>query len=421
MVEDITGDVDWAEIINRGVESEELDYKAAQNWHLLNRHGKAKFARHCMALANTKGGYIVVGVGEDKAGKPSKFTGLTDEQTKSFDPTDVGNFINRFADPPIDFDIVRPIVRNKQYVIFVIRRFRELPHVCSHNCENELQQGGFYIRTADASSRVAYRASEIHDIVQRALRNQREILARMLRGVLYEKGQKPEPIAESLFHEQIRHAHAFLQRSGGKTFCKQPRFELQCYPAQFYKAALELPDIKAAVDDSLIDFGGRPLLRTDTDETYFTNVSLRSFSPGNGIYFQAFRSGLFHYCCTIPNDNQSISYEALLRLVVESVFFLGNYYSCIAYDDELLNLVVRLEGVGGHRIVMRGKKSRGKQGECRISEIRLEMERTGVDLLSGVVEHSRRLFRELTVRFNLPDGWHPNIEQMISEHLDRRV
>ena len=49
-------DIDWKSIIYRGVESDELDYKAAQNWLQLPRSGKAKFVRHCLAMANTKGG-----------------------------------------------------------------------------------------------------------------------------------------------------------------------------------------------------------------------------------------------------------------------------------------------------------------------------------------------------------------------------
>ena len=63
-------ETDWENIIYRGVESEELDYKAAINWRKLTRTGKSKFVRHCLAMANTKGGYVVVGVGEDSAGQP---------------------------------------------------------------------------------------------------------------------------------------------------------------------------------------------------------------------------------------------------------------------------------------------------------------------------------------------------------------
>ena len=50
-----TNDTDWRSIICRGIESDELDYKAAQNWKNLPRAGKAKFVRHCIAMANTKG------------------------------------------------------------------------------------------------------------------------------------------------------------------------------------------------------------------------------------------------------------------------------------------------------------------------------------------------------------------------------
>ena len=66
--------MDWEAIVKRGVESDELDYKAAQNWNRLSRTGRAKFARHCMAMANTKGGFIVVGVGEDASGKHALLT-----------------------------------------------------------------------------------------------------------------------------------------------------------------------------------------------------------------------------------------------------------------------------------------------------------------------------------------------------------
>ena len=110
-------DIDWKSIIYRGVESDELDYKAAQNWLQLPRSGKAKFVRHCLAMANTKGGYVVVGVGEDASGQPAVFTGLTPEEAQSFDPTAVGSFINRYADPQIDFTLERPVVDGKRYVV----------------------------------------------------------------------------------------------------------------------------------------------------------------------------------------------------------------------------------------------------------------------------------------------------------------
>ena len=57
------------ELVYRGIESDVLDYKSAMNFNTIPRSAKAKFARHCLALANTRGGHIVVGVSEDQIGR----------------------------------------------------------------------------------------------------------------------------------------------------------------------------------------------------------------------------------------------------------------------------------------------------------------------------------------------------------------
>ncbi|MBO5899472.1 MAG: ATP-binding protein, partial [Lentisphaeria bacterium] len=61
---------DYAEIITRAVESDEVDYKAHQSWNTMTRTAKAKIVRHLAAFANTRGGYLVIGVGEDNSGYP---------------------------------------------------------------------------------------------------------------------------------------------------------------------------------------------------------------------------------------------------------------------------------------------------------------------------------------------------------------
>ena len=107
----------WQELVYRGVESDELDYKAAQDWEELTKAGKAKFVRHLLAFANTRGGYLVVGVGEDASGYPALRTGLTAKQCASFDPSKVGAFVNSHVEPPIKFTIERPLIKGKRYAI----------------------------------------------------------------------------------------------------------------------------------------------------------------------------------------------------------------------------------------------------------------------------------------------------------------
>ncbi len=411
--------VDWAAIVRRGVESDELDYKAAQNWSALNRREKAKFTRHCMALANTKGGYIVVGVGEDKAGRPSVFTGLTDEQLKSFDPTNVGNYINRRVDPPIDFEIVRPKIKGKSYVIFVVRRFKELPHVCTGQVDEELQQGCFYIRTQDAASRVAYRAGEIHDLVQRALRNQREILGRMIRGLLYEKGLRPEPSADSLFHEELRHARTFVQRNAKAAFGESV-FEIAVRPNSFEKKAFGLSEIQKSLKSSIISFHSDPLLSVDIgEETYFTNVSLRSLSLSRKNYFQAFKSGLFHYVSAF-HTKRDIALEELLHLICGSFFIVSRYLNALGLEDEIIKASVQLSGMNERRLILEGQKPKNPF-VCRIPEIQIEMTRSAADLYTGIAEHTAHAFRNVFYCFNVPDGRHNEVKLKIDGYLARRL
>jgi hypothetical protein len=413
--------VDWESIIYRGIESEELDYKAAQNWNNLSRAGKARFARHCMAMANTKGGYIVVGVGEDRAGRPCIYSGVNDRQCKSFDPTDVGNVINRYSDPPLDFDIDRPVVGGKRYVIFVIRRFSEIPHVCSYSCNSEVQQGVFYIRTPDASSRPAYKASEIHGIIQRALRNQRELLGRMLRGILYEGRKALDPAAKSEFIEQIIHSYRIFDKRK-KEFGHDSGviWEMSVYPSEFILEKFSLSQIQQAVENSIFTRLGPSFISLDeNDESYFTNVALRTFSKEKKQYWQAFNSGLFHYVSVHEKGKNSIRYDDIIRMIAGAVNFLGQYYCELGYTDELFSMKFKIYPVEGIKLTDTGGKGSESGFTCRIPEIEVKIQRTASDLVSGTVDHSARIIREICERFNLPQGKHLSLENMINTLLEK--
>lgn len=419
--------VDWESIIYRGVETESLDYKAAQNWLHLSREGKAKFVRHCLALANTKGGYLVVGVGEDEAGKPSRYTGVTPEQAKSFDPTAVGDFVNRFADPAVDFDIVRPTVDGKQYVVFVVRRFSMLPHVCGKGCNSELQQGVFYIRSPEAASRIAYRSSEIHDIVQRALRNQRAMLGRMMKGILY--GGREETSADeskrnfAAQQDDSRKAAAglcpaFRDRDGG---CY---LEVSVNPSDFARDRFTLSEVRQAVEEAVVAFSGCPFLQSEgMDRSYLTNVSLKFFDTDTGQFWQCFQSGLFHFMETMDRDRPEIEYEQVLRKLAGAAAFIASYYSELGYEDEVLNMRFTCAGVenlhlGGIAAVGRRRKKGGFV--CRIPVIDVKKRCSAAEIYGGVPDFAADLVVEVCERFNVPRSRHRDLVDTMRRFLESR-
>ena len=406
---------DWRELIHRGIESDELDYKAPMNWNTMPRPAKAKLLRHCLAFANTRGGYIVIGVREDAAGHPSECIGLTDEECQSFDPTPVLSFLNRFVEPPLDIVIERPEVDGKRYAIFVIRPFTVLPHVCSSGVDGELQQGVFYIRTVDASSRPAFRADELHRLVQRALRNQRELLARMLRGLLYET-REPES-TQAPFTDAVDTVRNFFLRrhpmTGGEDGI---RLEFSLTPPVFEERRYEFSDLRQAMRAGCFTPpGGGLFLTNDALGTgYCTNTAFRIASETPSAMTQLFRSGLFWQTRIVATPERVLPIRYLLGYCAEAVAAAGRIAAALGMEEEALELsfvIDRAEEL---------KLDSGFSERCRIDKIETRFQRSAGNLAANAVEHAAYLFRQIGERFNLPDRLYRQLPGFIASHLGPR-
>ncbi|MDR0933164.1 MAG: ATP-binding protein [Victivallales bacterium] len=411
---------DFAELVYRGVESDVLDYKAALCWTRMTRQAKGKIVRHCLALANTKGGCIVIGVGEDSSGHPSIYTGLDREQIHSFDPTTVGQFVNRYVEPPIELTVERPLVDGKRYAIFMIRAFRTLPHVCTNGIEGELQTGVFYIRTPDASSRPAYRAIEMQMLIQRALRNQREELGRMLRGILYESRLSTESESSEEFKSALANSTVFFKRRKSPP-ANTPALliNLTVTPPRFHSEAFSLSALRRAVDAAL------PALPTpeflDSDElknAYVTNTSLRALSQKRMRMWQVFKSGMFHYIAYVPVPGHELDFMLLVQKIAEAFHFLGKLYAELGFAEELLTISLTFENTEDVRLVL-PHKQRAKFF-CRIPKIAIDMNRSAADLASDAAAHATRMTGEIAERFNVSDQYLTNLSEMIGDYLEQR-
>ncbi len=376
----------WRELIYRAVESDTLDYKSPLNWNTLPRSGKAKFVRHCLALANTKGGHVVVGVSEDEAGRPVVYTGLTPEESKSFDPSNVGPFINRCVEPPIDFTIERPVIDGKRYAIFVVKPFSQQPHVCALGIADELQTGVFYIRTTDASSRPAYRATEIHALIQRAMRRQRELLSRLLRGLLFENRQNPELDSINRFDEETLHSRSFFRRRAAAAAPADYFLEITAHPAQYRSDFFTRPELENALHQ-LPEFA-------ETSEWYGANTSWRRLDETAGNLRQFYRSGLYYQLDLV----KKLDTAELRRRIIAGVDQLCRLYSAAGLMDEALGVEIRL-----HRSDWSDGKLRLRSRNGDIEADSGELYDSGwygaIAWSSAPAEHAIELFDRLTEKF----------------------
>lgn len=400
---------DWREIVCCGLENQQIDFKSHQNWEDIGRVGRAKFARHAMALANTQGGYVVVGVSENENGTPNVFTGMTEAEASSFDPSTVGQTINSFADPPVSIDIVRPVVDGHRYVIMVVYPFSDIPHVCSENCEHELQRGGFYIRTPDARSKLAVKASEIHPLIRRALRNQRQMLGRMLRGILYED-KVIEPQADDLNAAQLDNNRRLAMKYLGK---KQMQ-TLPCFEA-VVRPGIMLKEVSLAELRNAIEQLERPAIAdipwshdiAPSSEIFATNDSLCGLVKVSDVaraFWEVNCQGVFYIAVSLDSEETpAVRADDMAQTILMTFAGMGEFFSLLNHPEALLDFTLRVLNSENADLVHIPFDAGTEQHICHIPEIQVTCQRSAADLEGGAAsETAAKLFAEICQRFNAP-------------------
>ena len=402
---------DWREIIYCGLENQQIDFKSPQDWVKIGRGGRAKFARHAIALANTMGGYVVVGVAEDNDGNPTKYIGMSEEEAASFDPSTVGQTISQYADPPVSIDIVRPVVDGKRYVVLVVYPFKDLPHVCTNAFPDELRTGVFYVRTPDARSHPADKASELHQLIQRALRNQRQMLGRMLRGILYEErqGDSSESMVFPPFLDRSR--RQAREQLGNNVVRSKPIFEVICRPTAPF-SDLTLTKVRQALQTI-----GRPQLEDlpwgDTalsSTIHATNESVCGKNlrkDGTQVCFwEFFMNGLFYSAVPLPLETENercIQAKHLRLLSIVAVSTLGQFYMMLQHAENLLDITFRITNTFELELKGLDNVLEGERTICGIMDIEVSKQRSAGDLEGGAAsDAAAQLYAELCERFNAP-------------------
>ena len=405
-------ELDLKEIVERGVESDVLDYKAAQNWNQISKAGRAKLVRHMIAFANTKGGCLVIGVGEDASGCPRDYTGLTDDESKSFDPSIIGSFIAQVVDPPIDFYVERPVINNKTFVVIVVRPFNQLPHVCkadielansNNEVEKELRSGVFYIRTKGASSTPARTANELHGIIQRALRNQRQLLGKMIRRILFES-TKEDKVSES-----IDLSNAVL---GAEIFFKRRRFipankiglfrKFSVVPNQKFSGEYDFLAIKENMLAALDKNSQFPIIEVnEINQAHHSGISLRSLPEGKLKMWQAGSDGLLVFCDYMVLDNEDvvIYLSDIEKFVSNLVDFTSKYYSMFHSEEPKTLFTISCELSSDLSTIKLDNQMTIKKNVKALGSIQLEVE----NLIENPQENSKKLFHKIIESVNFSD------------------
>ncbi|MEK7552142.1 MAG: ATP-binding protein [Patescibacteria group bacterium] len=126
-------------IIESGKESISLEFKESESW---DSSLKNKLTKFILAATNTReGGNLIVGI--DNSGK---LVGVKAEHLTSYKEDVIKDYVSRYADPYANFSVDIVEHESKNYVVFTVREFSEMPVICKKEGDG-FRKGAIYIRT----------------------------------------------------------------------------------------------------------------------------------------------------------------------------------------------------------------------------------------------------------------------------------
>jgi predicted HTH transcriptional regulator len=212
MAYDRFGDEELTPFVKYGIERPDLDYKGPISWTACSKYSKAELVRDIMALANSDiPGYIVIGATDD-GGVVRSYDGLSNEQIESFDPSKIADKIKRYANPEVRFELYKPIVDSKRYVVIRVLPFQSVPHICTNSCGDILEEAAVYVRGEGARTIKVPSAEYMRRLVDRAIQVRADALVDTIRGLVSARKER-ETKAPSRLQSQI----AEVRKQAGET------------------------------------------------------------------------------------------------------------------------------------------------------------------------------------------------------------
>jgi len=127
-----------------------LEFKESFGWNSLPRYMKT-----CVAYANTKGGYIVFGIGNN----PHKLRGLKEKNLQAFenlDPEKISNYFNEHFAPEVHWDVQQYELGGNVYGLLYTHEADDKPVVCRKDAGKDLKEGDIYYRYRGRTERIKY-------------------------------------------------------------------------------------------------------------------------------------------------------------------------------------------------------------------------------------------------------------------------
>ena len=405
-----------------GKESKEIDYKGPFLWDRKDKNTCNNIVKDILALANTKGGYLIIGVSEKHDGFNFD-VGLSKEELGSFDTTKINQYLNNYADPPINTELYKVPYNGKDFIIISVPVFSDTPHICQKDHQGILSEATIYVRTDNNESAPLKKSSDLRNIVNRAITNTSDQLLIAFRSIMKSENNKLfEDDPEKKYLDQI---NALREKSNKLIPVNNKKYgyrELIFYPKEHNQINIENSKLSEIARKACINYRGMPLIFFEpetSDMSYIINNGIESVITksitnihDNYFYYFNFYSNGLVYIKTIldedsyfknPDDKQTYLYiSAVCQVVAESIKALNNVYKNIFSDDAEIVYSHKLTGLKD-RVLKSTTPGLPLGGEYKSREDFREYKdiRTLGDWKTGEVQHSLEISKYFFQIFNL--------------------
>jgi hypothetical protein len=431
---------DLCSLVRSGGEDRDFDYKGPMAW---DEKDKAciSLVKDVLAMANTLGGFIIIGVSEGAA--RYVWDGLTDDQAKTWDPTRFGNKVDAYADPPIGARLRKVTCDDKTFVVISVPRFQGIPHICTKPYDKDgdrvLTAPTLYVRTSNCESAPLADAAGFHLLIERAVRTRQDQMLEAMRSVLTGASIVPAVADQKRFEEQISASlEEVSDPFAGKGY--EAYFTDAMFPARFKVNRFDVEDLKRAAQAASINYGGWPFLfyQEDHPSVFVTNDGLQmelAWQPFAAMghttdsyeFWRLRRSGLLLRRTLLGEEAKYkaqgfniVDPENIARHVAEAVDTVVRVYTSLGVTDEEITWRLAFSGAKDRELysVM---NSRYRGYVSRVPAIEHEQTHSIEDWRAGLIDHAALATLEIMQVFQWPYPGDTLFREWISRHLSRQV
>lgn len=427
------------EVLHRDFESKDLDYNGPCVWDEANKASCCAIVKDILAMANTLGGYVVIGVSESN--DRFNWEGLTPVQVQSFETTRINRFLQNYADPPVNTRLIRLDDNGRWFVIIEVPRFPDTPHICQRDYPGALAAGALYVRTDSNESAPVRASADFRIVLEQAVRNRSDALIETMRSVL--AGRVSENVSPDVEFEnqrqlsRSRYAEADPYPQSGYTGYRETSFR----PGRFEADRFSLEQLRIAAHRGHVDFRGWPFLfiserRQDVTYTFQDGLeSLIAFvdfgQNERADFWRFYQSGFFFHRTLMREESAQhrtggkplIDVWETVVHATEAIVAMTRLYDGLLEDVDVVTLDLRILGASGRRLTSEETFSSVLFGECiaRIPGVGVTRTLSLAEWRAGIVDHAVEISKQVFLRFNWDSPDVAQAARIAKNLLERRL